>query len=1046
MPQLEQNKLKVTLLQNGAISQIIDDGIMVNQVKGNALDGSLNNIYLRIKSATTESWDYQPLMGPQANNKVKYSTNTVVWQGNFQQVDYVVKLLLADDAWFWQIKLTSVHECIADLTYVQDLGLGEEGFVASNEAYASQYLDHFISRQDHAIDIATRQNQMQQNGYPYLQEGSLGELSSFSTDGIQFFGTSYRQTNEPEAMKQLNLANKNYQYEMGLTALRTKLITVGPNVSETVFYAAFKSDQPNANQTLLVSNQTVRQAYQTACAQEVVPTKLLVMTQPAVTIGKPLAGAELTTAECQKLFPVQSQVETQDDQVLSFFTSNNAHVVLPSKEIRQQRQTGNIILAGRTINPGTPLLAATQFMSGIFQSHIVFGNTNMNILETNVRDPYNLFKVTGTRIYLKIADQYRLLGLPSAYVMNYNGADWYYKLADDVLIVSSDADSQHQQINLRWHSLKAKKYDLLVTAQLDTATLGDTPQISTNQSKVSITPAADTLMAERVAKLGYQFDYHEYQGKTLTLGDESLLLGKGQYEPTQQLVAVYQATSSFEIMTGLKGATIVPMNLNQIRQDHAAYTEHLLHHFELSSEDSQQQDEIAQTNIIMRWFAHDALVHLLSPHGLEQYGGAAWGTRDLSQGPTEFFLATRHYQQVRQIILKLYSHQFVENGNWPQWFMFDEYRDQFADESHGDVIVWPLKVVADYLLATDDQAILTEPLPYMSLTEKKFTAEKVTLADHIKKQIAYIKDHFLFDTYVSAYGDGDWDDTLQPADPKQKKVMASTWTEELTIETMRKGQAAFTSNQDLVNLTADLATKMKIDFDKYFEQDQVLPGFIRMNSQHQVTPLIHPNDGITGIDYRLLPLSQGVLSGILTDEKADQALALIKKHLLFPDGVRLMNKPSTYHGGTSVIFKRAEQAANFGREIGLLYVHAHIRYAEAIATHGDRATAWQLLNLVNPIKLQDRVENAALRQANTYFSSSDADFSDRYQAQNEFERLRSQTVQVKGGWRLYSSGPGIYIGAMLNDIFNVSSRKTFNQETFSKEISFASGVRATISR
>ena len=31
------------------------------------------------------------------------------------------------------------------------------------------------------------------------------------------------------------------------------------------------------------------------------------------------------------------------------------------------------------------------------------------------------------------------------------------------------------------------------------------------------------------------------------------------------------------------------------------------------------------------------LVHYLSPHGLEQFGGAAWGTRDVSQGPTEFF-------------------------------------------------------------------------------------------------------------------------------------------------------------------------------------------------------------------------------------------------------------------------------------------------------------------------------------------------------------------------------------------------------------------------
>lgn len=47
--------------------------------------------------------------------------------------------------------------------------------------------------------------------------------------------------------------------------------------------------------------------------------------------------------------------------------------------------------------------------------------------------------------------------------------------------------------------------------------------------------------------------------------------------------------------------------------------------------------------------------------------------------------------------------------------------------------------------------------------------------------------------------------------------------------------------------------------------------------------------------------------------------------LLYPDGVRLMNRPAQYDGGVSTHFKRAEHAANFGREVGLQYVHAHIR-------------------------------------------------------------------------------------------------------------------------
>ncbi len=139
-----------------------------------------------------------------------------------------------------------------------------------------------------------------------------------------------------------------------------------------------------------------------------------------------------------------------------------------------------------------------------------------------------------------------------------------------------------------------------------------------------------------------------------------------------------------------------------------------------------------------------------------------------------------------------------------------------------------------------------------------------------------------------------------------------------------------------------------------------------------------------------------------------------------------MDRPSVYHGGVSKIFKRAEQAANFGREIGLLYVHAHIRYADAVSKYGDPQKAWSLLQLVNPIQLKKRVSNAALRQANTYFSSSDADFKDRYEAQAHFDKVRSQEVPVKGGWRLYSSGPGIYIGTLLTSIFKFKSSETFN--------------------
>src|SRR5699024_11335111 len=117
---------------------------------------------------------------------------------------------------------------------------------------------------------------------------------------------------------------------------------------------------------------------------------------------------------------------------------------------------------------------------------------------------------------------------------------------------------------------------------------------------------------------------------------------------------------------------------------------------------------------------------------------------------------------VVSIIEHLFENQFIEDGHWPQWFMFDRYEEQKATESHGDVIVWPLKVVADYLEQTGDMTILQKEISYTSYANFHKKRERYPLMDHLQKEITYITSHFLPGTYLSCYGDGDWDDTLQP--------------------------------------------------------------------------------------------------------------------------------------------------------------------------------------------------------------------------------------------------------------------------------------------
>ena len=118
---------------------------------------------------------------------------------------------------------------------------------------------------------------------------------------------------------------------------------------------------------------------------------------------------------------------------------------------------------------------------------------------------------------------------------------------------------------------------------------------------------------------------------------------------------------------------------------------------------------------------------------------------------------------------------------------------------------------------------------------------------------------------------------------------------------------------------------------------------------------------------------------------------------------------SRISGGLQRNFQRAETSTFFGREIGLMYMHAHLRWAQALAHLGDGEAAFHALRQANPVGLRDVVPNARLRQANCYASSSDAAFADRAEATARYDAVRTGAVGVEAGWRVYSSGAGIAV-------------------------------------
>jgi cellobiose phosphorylase len=212
-------------------------------------------------------------------------------------------------------------------------------------------------------------------------------------------------------------------------------------------------------------------------------------------------------------------------------------------------------------------------------------------------------------------------------------------------------------------------------------------------------------------------------------------------------------------------------------------------------------------------------------------------------------------------------------------------------------------------------------------------------------------------------------------------------------------------------------------------RDGVLAGYAVFTPEGTVAELLlHPSDTRTGLTYSLLPMKRALIAGLFAGEAVPRHLGIIRDHLMFPDGARLMDRPVAYHGGVEQLFRRAESAAYFGREIGLMYTHAHLRTGEALAAHGQADAVWRTLLLANPVAVTDILPNATPRQRNAYFSSSDAAFADRYAAGTEWQRVKDGTIAVDGGWRVYSSGPGLYTNLLLRHVFGL--RRNFGDRVF----------------
>lgn len=1042
--------LLVQVTPAGAIYAIRHATTLINQfIPGPAEDGLCRLLVRWRRPDGSSGW--APLIGPAVSHR-RLGPAAMEWHSAIRSgVSCRACLTLHQDlmAWSWRVLLTNSGNSPlkVDVLYAQDLGLADEAAVRNNEAFTSQYIDLLpVADEQLGWTILARQNQEANGGrHPWLAVGCDKGAVAFCTDGSQFFGEDHRQAGVPAAVRFENLPSLRLQSEFALAALQSRPASVYPGrTTEIDFLVRYIADHPAAS-----SRADLGRLWETAPANwsaSIGPSAAGGQAPdeepaPSLFVTSHWAhGDRLREEDWRRRFPgdLRHEERSADGTLLAFFHGADSHVVSREKEAVVARPHGHILRSGAWTWIDNEQFGTTCYAAGIFGAQAYLGNPTFGRLLPVVRNALGLGRAAGQRVFVMRQGQWHQLGIPSAFVMTPSEVRWVYLLGTDVICArvwcSSERPAAFLELFLE-HTGSSAEFLITHTVSLSANEFESPGRLLFDNEGgwVACLPDPASMAAKNNPGVCYGIACAE-SSKTANLGGDEMLFADGVSRGHPCVAITSGEVSRFGvILCGTVGGPeslrrlVVDSRMEWARGDEPAAPSPTPVHLTCEPEPLRA---VSRLNEVLPWLNHNAAIHFSAPHGLEQNGGAAWGVRDVCQGSVEWLLARCDWPLARRLIETVFAQQYARDGTWPQWFMHPPYQAVQQAQSHGDVCFWPVKALCDYVEASNDMAFLRCNIGYTDPVHFRPSGPDETLLAHCDRVIDHCESRFVGDSALVNFGDGDWDDTLQPANPAVRTRMVSSWTVALVYHAFRQLAEVCRRAQEpgrLDRLEA-LLKRMRRDFSGQLMPGSIVAGFLVTEPNGVSRPLLHPSDTVTGIRYRLLPMTRAILAELFTPEEAVRHKAVMDKDLVYPDGARLMSEPAIYRGGCEYLFKRADTAANVGREIGLQYVHAHLRYAEAMAKVGDAERLWAALQVANPVGLREVLANAMPRQSNVYFSSSDADFSDRIEAARRWQELRTGSVGVRGGWRLYSSGPGLYLHAVRASLLGL--RESFGEIIF----------------
>lgn len=1003
------------------------------------------NLYLRKRGREIA---YTSLFGAESASRFCVADDIFSARGSWSGIDYECVLQLAREhtSWRWQVRVHSTldHAVELDVVYVQDIGLKTSGPGLVNEYYVSQYLERRVFEDArYGAVVCCRQNMSERGGHPWVMIASANRATSASTDGAQLYGAMFRSTGEIDGLRTETLGGE-LSGELSVVALQEAPFILAPGASHTsAFVATYQPDHPQASSE--ADTQRLPELMRGFPDAPQPPASAFSAPPPRrFDHVRPMPADDLNDGELAELFGVERRhAEHADGQLLSFFADGPRHVVLRAKELLVNRPHGHIMQAKASSVPDESVMSTTAFACGVFNSHLTQGNTNFNTLLAVCANPSTPSLASGQRIVVQLDDGEYVLGVPSAFEMGLNDCRWIYKRGSTWLQVCTWTATDAPRINLEFAVLRGGPVRLWLIHQFDDL---DGWTLAAGASHELIArPRADSMLATRFSRPQFRVLVNSQE---LEYSADGAAFSRPDREPFEPFALVLDVAKTSAFCMSFVGEVTGPAEVGRIldpeNQRHADAEAAAAQSRELSRELTLNgPSAIDALREILPWYGANALIHFLTPYGLEQFSGAAWGTRDVCQGPIDLLLCQEKYEQARQVLRTVFSNQHPD-GSWPQWWMFDRYQFIRADSAHGDVIYWCILALCNYIKASGDFSILQEPLPYYQ-PEGAAPVAPTPLLEHVARVIALVVGSFVPGTALVQFGHGDWNDSLQPVSKDLARRLISSWTVQMSYQALSEylDVCARAGHAHEASRLRELTQRILADFNRHLVKDGVVAGYGLVGPDQAIDVLLHPSDATTGVHYSLLPMNRGVISGVFSKEQAAAHSELIERFLLGPDGARLMDRPLRYAGGPQTIFQRAESSTYFGREIGLMYVHEHLRYAESQARLGKADVLLRALRQAIPVDYAEVVPQGNPRQANCYYSSSDVVFESRYAADEHYDEVVAGTRRLEGGWRVYSSGPGIYVALVVSRLLGL--RIEFGQLIIDPVLSRSlDGLQATL--